>query len=116
MLASRKPAGATVMRTAGMLYQERGKDSISNLYRIKLINKTTADMPVTLRLEGTEGRVELIGNPLIRIKAEGQGEGTFFIVLPRKAVNKRKSTLKIGLYEGSEHVLSTRTTFLGPVN
>ncbi len=54
MLASRKPAGATVMRTAGMLYQERGKDSISNLYRIKLINKTTADMPVTLRLEGTE--------------------------------------------------------------
>lgn len=115
MLVSRKPAGATIIRTAGMLYQERGKDSVSNLYRIKLVNKTTADMPVTLQLEGIEGRIELIGRPYIRIKAEGQGEGTFFIVLPRKAVNKRKSTLKIGLYEGNQQVLRMRTTFLGPV-
>jgi cytochrome c oxidase accessory protein FixG len=40
LLVTRKDVDATVMRTPGMLYQERGTDSISNLYNIKLANKT----------------------------------------------------------------------------
>src|SRR3954453_7539686 len=40
ILFTRKDINATVMRTPGMLYQERGTDSVSNLYNIKLANKT----------------------------------------------------------------------------
>lgn len=114
MLISRKPVSGTIIRTAGMLYQERGTDSISNLYRIKLVNKTTAAVALSLKLEGDNGAVEIIGNPHIQVKAEGQGEGTFFIVLPRKELHKRKSSVTIGLYEGNKQVGSKETTFLGP--
>jgi cytochrome c oxidase accessory protein FixG len=114
MLISRKPVSGTIIRTAGMLYQERGTDSISNLYRIKLVNKTTAAVQLSLKLEDAGGLVEIIGNPHIQVKAEGQGEGTFFIVLPRKDIHKRKSSVTIGLYEGKKQVGSKKTTFLGP--
>ncbi|QEH41000.1 cytochrome c oxidase accessory protein CcoG [Chitinophaga sp. XS-30] len=114
LLISRKPVSGTIIRTAGMLYQERGLDSISNLYRIKLVNKTTSEVPLTLRLEKTPGHVETIGQPQIHIKAEGQGEGTFFVVLPRNAIQKRKSVLTIGLYQGDELIITKQTTFLGP--
>lgn len=114
MLISRKPVSGTIIRTAGMLYQERGTDSISNLYRIKLVNKTTAAVQLSLKLEDAGGSVEIIGNPHIQVKAEGQGEGTFFIVLPRKNIHKRKSSITIGLYEGNKQVGSKETTFLGP--
>ncbi|CAL1521159.1 cytochrome c oxidase accessory protein CcoG [Chitinophaga sp. MM2321] len=115
MLSSRKPVSGTIMRTAGMLYQERGKDSITNLYRIKLINKTTQDIPLTLQLENKPGQIEVIGNALIRVRAEGQGEGTFFIVLPLTAIQNRKSSLYIGIYQDHKKIARMRTTFLGPV-
>jgi cytochrome c oxidase accessory protein FixG len=115
MLGSRKPVSGTIMRTAGMLYQERGTDSISNLYRIKLVNKTGKDIPLELKLEDANGVVAMIGNGVIHVKAEGQGEGTFFIVLPKTMVHQRKSTLYVGLYEHNEKITRLRTTFLGPV-
>ncbi|QJB34495.1 cytochrome c oxidase accessory protein CcoG [Chitinophaga oryzae] len=115
MLASRKPVSGTIMRTTGMLYQERGADSISNLYRIKLINKTTAEIPLQLKLEDEPGHVEVVGKSTITVKAEGQGEGTFFIIVPKAALHNRKSTLYIGLYEGDKRITRMRTTFLGPV-
>ncbi|MFB6455934.1 cytochrome c oxidase accessory protein CcoG [Chitinophaga sp. Hz27] len=115
MLSSRKPVTGTIIRTAGMLYQERGTDSISNLYRIKLINKTTAGIPLELKLEGTPGVIEMIGKSSITVKAEGQGEGTFFIVLPKTAVQGRKSKIRIGLYENNMLISSINTTFSGPI-
>ncbi|WP_143309366.1 cytochrome c oxidase accessory protein CcoG [Chitinophaga vietnamensis] len=114
MLISRKPVSGTIMRTTGMLYQERGHDSVSNLYRIKLINKTAADIPLTLRLENTPGHIEIAGKPLIHVKAEGQGEGTFFIILPKNAIQHRKSSLTVGIYQHNNRIAGLPTTFLGP--
>ncbi|MBV8254721.1 MAG: cytochrome c oxidase accessory protein CcoG [Chitinophaga sp.] len=115
MLSSRKPVTGTVIRTAGMLYQERGTDSISNLYRIILINKTTGSIPLQLKLENKPGVIEMIGKTDITVKAEGQGEGTFFIVLPRGAVNGRKSKVSIGLYQQNVKIATFNTTFSGPM-
>ncbi|WP_341843215.1 cytochrome c oxidase accessory protein CcoG [Chitinophaga caseinilytica] len=114
LLISRKPVDGSIMRTAGMLYQERGTDSVTNLYRIKLVNKTQTDVPLELRIESGIGKVEVVGKP-IHVKPEAQGEGTFFIVLPRTAIHQRKSVLKIGLYENGQRIGEKKTTFLGPV-
>jgi cytochrome c oxidase accessory protein FixG len=114
MLASREPVSGTIIRTAGMLYQERGVDSISNLYRIKLVNKTAADIPLSIRLEDAPGRIELLGHQQIQVRGEQQGEGIFFIILPRNAIKKRKTALHIALYTGDKKAGTISTTFLGP--
>jgi cytochrome c oxidase accessory protein FixG len=115
ILFTRKDIDVTVMRTPGMLYQERGTDSISNLYNIKLANKTTDEIPLTVKLEKANGKVEIIGKQYIAIAKEGQGSGSFFIVIPKKDIQKRKTELKLGLYEGENKIMVVKTNFLGPV-
>lgn len=115
LLITRKDVDATIMRTPGMLFQERGTDSISNLYNIKVANKTMDAVPLKIKLEAQPGNVEIIGGGPIQVKEEGQGSGSFFIILPRAAIHNRKTVIELGLYRGNERVDKIKTTFLGPV-
>jgi hypothetical protein len=98
-----------------MLFQERGTDSITNLYNIKMVNKTTEDIPLSIRLEGMEGSVQVIGRPYIQVVKEGQGSGSFFVVLPKQNIRERKTKIRLGLYEGDRKIASATSSFLGPV-
>jgi cytochrome c oxidase accessory protein FixG len=115
ILFTRKDIDATIMRTPGILYQERGKDSVSNLYNIKLANKTQAEIPLTVKLEQKGGNVEIIGKSYITIAKEGQGSGSFFVVLPKSEIHQRKTELNLALYEGDKKITVLKTNFLGPV-
>lgn len=117
LLISRKDIDGTILRTKGLTYQERGTDSLSNLFNINVINKTINDMPVTLRLEGEaakSGKIELVGATSIHLKQEDQATGSFFVVLPRTYVTGRKMKLRIGLYNGEQRVTTLKTNFTGP--
>jgi len=117
LLISRKDVDGTIIRATGLLYQEKGTDSISNLYSIKIENKTLRAIPVQLKLEGefaNSGRVELVGEEKIDVKKEGQGSGSFFIVLPRSAVRSLKTRLRVGIYEGNKKITVLKTSFMGP--
>jgi polyferredoxin len=116
LLLTRKDIDATVMRTPGMLFQERGTDSVSNLYNIKVANKTMKEVPMTIRIERGDGKVEIIGGGPIIVKQEGQGSGSFFIVLPKKSIQQRKTVLTLTLFEGDKELDHMKTNFLGPVN
>ncbi len=113
LLVSRKNVDGTIVRAPGMLYQERGEDSLSNLYTIKVINKTLKDIPLNLRLENAPGRIIEAEGKNIEVKKEGQGTGSFFIVLPKSFMNKRKLALRIGLYQGNTQITVAETTFMG---
>jgi cytochrome c oxidase accessory protein FixG len=117
LLISRKDIDGNIIRTKGTLYQERGVDSIANLFNIRVINKTNRNIPVTLRLEdeaGTAGKIELVGATDIHLKDEDQANGSFFVVLPRTFIKSRKIRLKIGLYEGDKKITTLSTNFAGP--
>ncbi|HTN06671.1 cytochrome c oxidase accessory protein CcoG [Agriterribacter sp.] len=114
LLVSRKDVDGTILRAGGMLYQERGADSVSNLYNIKIINKTVHDVSLSLKLENMPGSIiEAEGKDII-VKREGQGKGSFFIVLPRHIIETRKTKLKIGVYEGDHKITTLGTNFMGP--
>ena len=104
------------MRAPGMLYQERGTDSVSNLYNIKVANKTIDNIPLELKLEGINGKIEIIGSHnRIQVKNDGEGTGSFFVILPNQVVANRKTELKIGLYDKNKRIDILKTNFLGPV-
>jgi cytochrome c oxidase accessory protein FixG len=115
ILFTRKDVDATIMRTPGQLFQERGTDSISNLYNIKVVNKTVDPIELSIRLKDGRGKIEIIGKQYIPIEKEGQGSGSFFVVLPNTHIKNRKTELELELYEGEKKVGSMKTNFLGPV-
>jgi cytochrome c oxidase accessory protein FixG len=114
MIFSLKDVKATVIRTPGMLFQEVGRDSVSNLYNIKVVNKTIKPIPLTIKLESGNGIVKMAGKT-VQVKQEGQGAGAFFVVLSNKSITQRKTEIKLGLYEGNRKISDVSTNFLGPV-
>lgn len=115
LLLSRSDFDATVIRAKGMLYQEQPHDKVSNLFTVKLVNKTRNELPVNLKVENFPGAtIEVVGKDLI-LKKESMTQGSFFIFLDKHAINTRKTELKIGIYSKEKLVKTVKTSFLGPV-
>ncbi len=114
LLFSRKDVDGTILRAGGMLYQERGTDSVSNLYNIKVVNKTVKDLSLSLRIENHAGRIIEAEGRNILVQKEGQGTGSFFIVLPRNSITERKTKLVVGIYESGKKITTLKTNFMGP--
>lgn len=116
LLVTRTEFEATVMRAPGLLYQEIAKDSVSNLYNIKIANKSIKDIPVTIQLEGLPGRVQVIGSTgMVHVKEEAIGSGSFFVILPKNAIKVPKSKILLGVYDNGKKIDEVKTNFLGPV-
>jgi cytochrome c oxidase accessory protein FixG len=115
LLVTRKDVDTIVLRTPGMLFQEQSADTVSNLYNVRMLNKTYHDVPITLKLESGPGMIKMIGREVV-IGKESKAESEFFIFLPRKAISKRKMTVKIGVYSAGKKLETIKTTFMGPVS
>jgi cytochrome c oxidase accessory protein FixG len=114
LLVTRKDVGVTIQRTPGMLFQKQENNMISNLYNIRLINKTQNEMPLMLKLESETGRIQMVGKNII-VGKESKAESEFFVFLPKDKIVNRKTELLIGIYSGDKRIETIRTTFLGPV-
>lgn len=114
LLITRSDLDITVMRTPGQLYQEQSENRISNLYNIKLINKTRNNIPVTFKLESVPGEVKLVGKEIL-VGQESYAEAEFFIILDRQIVKSRKTELVLGVYSGDKKIKNINTNFLGPI-
>jgi cytochrome c oxidase accessory protein FixG len=114
LLVTRKDIDTTILRTPGMLFQKQDGDTISNLYNVKMLNKTHHKVPITLRLESGVGMIKMIGKEVV-IQKESKAESEFFIFLPEEAIKKRKMAITIGVYSAGKKLETIKTTFMGPV-
>lgn len=113
LLTLRSDVETTILRTPGMMYQERPDGTITNLYQLKMINKTSESMPIELRLENVAGQLEMVGDNL-ELQKQGLGEGAFFVVLDPNQLEKMSTDIEIGVYSNGELIETVKTRFLGP--
>jgi len=113
LLLLRDQAEATILRTPGQLYQKTEQGTIKNLYNISVINKTNHKMPLTLKLMGKDGTIEVIGDKLV-LPAQGIAEGVFFAEIPKSQLEGMNSKVEIGLYVGDKLITTQDTKFLAP--
>lgn len=114
LLSTRSDYDATILRAKGLLYQEQPNDQVSNLFTIKLVNKTRDSFPVELRVENMKGNVEVIGKGL-SARAEDVSQGEFFVYLDKADIKMRKTKIVIGVYSHNKRIKTVKTNFLGPV-
>ncbi len=113
LLVTRPDVETSILRTPGILYQELPGGRYSNLYTLKIVNKTRKHLDLNFKLENMEGEIKAVGKtPDIMPKAIA--EGALFIILHQKQLTNRKTTLKIGVYEGEECIETVKTTFISP--
>jgi len=113
LLISRKDVDATVLRTPGQIFQTQTDGRISNLFNLKLANKTRNNIPITLKLENMKGEINVVGSNLT-VPAESYFQSPFFVKVEKNQISKRKTKLLIGVYEGNKKIETAETTFIGP--
>jgi cytochrome c oxidase accessory protein FixG len=112
-MVSRSSIEATILRAPGMLYQEPEPGVVSNLYNIKMVNKTGEDLPVEIRILSHNGRINVIGNEII-VKKESIGESVFFLLINKTDLSSEKIPVTFGVYSEDKLIEEVNSTFLGP--
>jgi cytochrome c oxidase accessory protein FixG len=116
LLVTRTDLDVTVVRAKGTLFYTEQDGRVSNLYNVKVINKTKDDMPLTFvyDLEGAE--IRLVGDKEIIVKKDSLIDTQFFIVLPADKIEKQKDKIKLQVLSNGKVITEELTTFIGPVN
>ena len=114
LLLNRTDFSVTVLRTPGLLYQEQPNNMVSNLYDLNIVNKTFDKIPVSLKLEGIEGELKLIGNDIV-IEPQGNVDAKFLVLLPINELTKMSTPIDVGVYSGDKLIKKVSTSFLAPL-
>jgi len=116
-IGSRSKAEITILRAPGIMFQEIGTDSISNLYNYKVVNKSREELSVEISLDDFAGTIRGVGNSTNKftIKRDGIQEGTFFVIIHRKDLHGRKNKIVFRVSSQGEKLENYSTNFLGPV-
>lgn len=115
LFANRSNVDINVLRTPGMLYQNQPDNKVSNMYNLKISNKTFEEMPLEIRLDDANGEIKLIGNEL-NLKPLEIYESKFLIILPKDKIKLLNTPMKVNVYSGDKLIETLNTTFLGPQN
>ncbi|MCD8740822.1 cytochrome c oxidase accessory protein CcoG [Mucilaginibacter roseus] len=110
----RSAVDVTILRSAGMLYQEQPGGYISNIYNAELINKTSTPQQITLVTNDPAIKVKYIQAPGT-LKAESEGKAVFFLMVPANRIKSAKTDIEIEVMRGHETLSTISTSFIGPV-
>lgn len=114
LLTTRSDYELSIVRTAGLMAQEQPDNKISNLYDVKIINKTFDSIPTNLELNNIEGEVKMIAGDLV-LKPQSIAEGKFFVILPMESITKLNTPIEIAVKSNDKVIDIIKTSFLGKI-
>ena len=112
-LLSRPAVETTVLRTPGLLFQENADNTISNLYNIKIVNKTHDKIPLEIRILSHKGEIQMAGSTM-DIKDQAMFESTFILFISKNELKSDKTEVEFGIFSNNELIETYKTTFVGP--
>jgi hypothetical protein len=113
LLLTRSEVDATLLRAPGALFQQSPEGKISNLYLLKLTNKTHHEKPVQLKLENLEGSLVVLGGQL-DLPGEKQTEASVLIEISPDKLRSGNTPLVVGIYSSGKQIDKIKTIFIGP--
>ncbi|MCF8240596.1 MAG: cytochrome c oxidase accessory protein CcoG [Melioribacteraceae bacterium] len=114
LLVTRSDVELTILRTPGLMYQEQPDNKISNLYDLKIVNKTFNEFDVRLELQNMDGEITIIGSDL-KIESQEVEEAKFMIILNKNQIKRMNTPLNIAVVTDDRVIDVVRTSFLGKI-
>lgn len=115
LVATRADVETLLLRAPGVLFQELPDGRIQNLYTMKVINKSSREIPVTLKLFQKQGEITVMGGGLT-VPKEALAKTSVLIKLEKDRLTGAKTPLEIQVYDGESGKLleTVETVFVGP--
>ena len=115
MVFTRADVEATLLRAPGSLFQQMPDGHFSNLYTVRVVNKTSRELPVELRLENPAGSLQVMGGKLV-VPSQKLLENSVLVELDPSAMKFGTTPVVIGVYAGDKKMQTLKTAFIGPRN
>ena len=113
LVFTRADVGATMLRAQGALFQKMPDGHFSNLYTIRVVNKTSREIPVQLKLENVPGKLQVMGSDIV-VPSQQSAETSVLIELDPAIMKPGTTPLLVGVYSGSRRLETLKTAFIGP--
>ncbi len=115
LVFTRSDLHATLLRAPGALFQQTPAGNVSNLYIVKLANKSTRDMAVRLELRHPGGTLKLMGgSDALKVPRGELAQTSVLIEFPRAELTSATTPLAIDVVSGGKRLRTLDTTFVGP--
>lgn len=131
LLVNRGEVEATLLRTAGTLYQEVDSATISNLYNLQLVNKSTNELPVTVKIASPEhatlriigqnsnekvnaSKISAVNELTFTLSKQSTTDKVLFIDLPKSDLSSRNTPVVVEVYAKGKKMDRIKTNFIGP--
>lgn len=113
LVLTRSEVETMLLRAPGALFQQTAEGKIKNLYTLKVINKTSRDIPLELRLEDHFGELTVLGGSLV-VPKEDLAKTSVLIEMDPAALQGANTPLRVGIYSAGERLETVKTVFVGP--
>jgi polyferredoxin len=113
LVFTRSDVEATLLRAQGALFQQMPDGHFSNLYTIKVVNKTSRPVPIELKLEKPTGDLQVMGASIV-VPSEKLAQTSVLIELDRKQMFPGTTPLTVGVYANGRRLETLSTAFIGP--
>ncbi len=115
LLSMRSDLETTILRERGTLFQELPDDRISNIYTIKVINKTFEEIDYELALVSPPGQLVSLGM-INSVPGQSLVEGRFMVQISEEHLDGLQTDISFIVMANGEQIETVKTGFLGPNN
>ncbi len=113
LIFTRSEVETTILRAPGSLFQTTANGEIQNLYTLKIVNKTSREIPLELKLENINGSLKIMGGELV-VPKEQLTQASILVALKPSELKSGKTALRIGVYSNHKKIETVDTAFIGP--
>jgi len=113
LVFTRSDVQATLLRAQGALFQQMPDGHFSNLYTVKILNKTSREMPIELKLESPPGDLRVMGQAIV-VPKEKLADNSVLIELDRTVMKSGSTPVVVGVHSNGKKIQTLNTAFIGP--
>jgi cytochrome c oxidase accessory protein FixG len=114
LIFTRSAVQTTLLRAPGALFQTTPEGLVQNLYTLKLVNKTSRDIPVQLRLLDLDATLSVMGGRELLVPKEQLTQTSVLIAVDPRRLRGPATRLKVGVFSQGQLLETINTVFIGP--
>lgn len=113
LFALRSDLDVVVLRQEGTTWVKM-PEGVGNFYRLQIINKTSKELPYTLRVVSPSGAILKPLGLDSSVEAQQILKGRFMLILPEDAVLRQDTKVVVNIESNGQVVKTVTTSFVGP--
>lgn len=113
-ITRRSSTESTLLRIPGTMYQKVNNDTISNIYRLKIINKSPEDKSLSIKLISPKEGKLILTEKSISIHQNSNFEHVVIIKIPKNIIKEKSVKIEAALYDNSNIIELIKTNFIAP--